>query len=558
MEIKYRKYRHYTEIVNCIVTGKAFYEDNLYSEEKLCQLISTWNPKEKFINHLRKLNGFYVLVRHSKNYIIAAVDRVRSIPLFYGQKGSDFFLSDSAEWVRQQLGNTRVSELSKEEFFLTGFVSGQDTLFPDVKQLQAGELLTVNNNEDKITIKTTRYYSYINEYKEEDKTLDNLLVEYEKNLIRVFNRLIKVASGKTIVVPLSGGYDSRLIVLMLKKLKYDKVIAFSYGKKENEEALISNYVGKQLGIRWEFIPYTNESWYKWYRDTDMKKYFHYAGNLSALPHIQDWPAIYTLKNIIKQNAIFVPGISADLNTGGFTKKYPKIYSIEANIEDLINQILEYSYSLFPISKTKNKQNIINKIFQMINKEPYIKKLIGDSYECWVSIEKVAKFVINSVRVYEYWGYEWWTPFWDDEFVSFWCKVPLILRTNQKLYKEHLVKLTKDLGLFSGIDPLFRDGSFSQNFLTNGYKAPNNKNIWLGLKNMAKYILPETIKQILRKKRQFIRHLSQFQNHPLQWYGIYHSNYIVKQVINGATNINSIIVLDYLKIIKENVNSKGND
>jgi asparagine synthase (glutamine-hydrolysing) len=380
---------------------------------------------------------------------------------------------------------------------------------------------------------------------------------YEEVLLRVFNRLISIANGRQIVVPLSGGYDSRLIVFMLKLLKYDNIIAFSYGKKDNEESIISNYIAKELGIKWGFVPYSNESWYYWYRNLDVEDYFNFSGNLSSLPHIQDWPAVFILKDIIDKNAIFVPGISADLNTGAFIKKYPKIYSTKADFNNLLDLILEYSYSLFPIKKIKNKHEIINKISAIIDKKPYSKILLGESFECWVSIEKVAKFVMNSVRVYEYWGYEWWTPFWDDEFIEFWCKVPFIFRNNQKLYKEHLIKLSKQLDISNNIDPLFRDGNIHSTLLADRDKISVNKSLMVGLKNIAKNILPEKTKQILRKQRQFFQHLSQFQSHPLQWYGIYHSNYIAWKIISGASNINSIIVLDYLRIIKEKIKSKEN-
>ncbi len=87
----------------------------------------------------------------------------------------------------------------------------------------------------------------------------------------------------------------------------------------------------------------------------MKAYFDFASGLVSLPHIQDWPAVFFLKEkkIISGDAIFVPGISADLNTGGFIEKYPKIYS-KANKNKLINLIIDYSYSLYPLKNLDKK------------------------------------------------------------------------------------------------------------------------------------------------------------------------------------------------------------
>jgi len=160
----------------------------------------------------------------------------------------------------------------------------------------------------------------------------------------------------------------------------------------------------------------------------MRHYFKMVGNFCSLLHLQDWPAVLQLKNDIDSDAIFVPGISADLNTGGFVEKYPSIYEANATEDDLIKLILNYSYELYPFSSIPLdiKHVIEQKILRIIDNKPY-GGTYGEKFECWVSTEKVAKFVLNSVRVYEFFGFDWWTPYWDDEFASFWYNVPHQLR-----------------------------------------------------------------------------------------------------------------------------------
>jgi asparagine synthase (glutamine-hydrolysing) len=48
-------------------------------------------------------------------------------------------------------------------------------------------------------------------------------------------------------------------------------------------------------------------------------------------------------------------------------------------------------------------------------------------------ERQAKFIENSVRAYEFYGYGWWTPLWDRDLVKFWEMVPLDLRYKQAFY-----------------------------------------------------------------------------------------------------------------------------
>ena len=53
------------------------------------------------------------------------------------------------------------------------------------------------------------------------------------------------------------------------------------------------------------------------------------------------------------------------------------------------------------------------------------------------IGRQSKYVVKKQKVYEFYGYEWRMPFWDDQYLKFWQKVPLKYKLNQKLYKDML-------------------------------------------------------------------------------------------------------------------------
>lgn len=54
----------------------------------------------------------------------------------------------------------------------------------------------------------------------------------------------------------------------------------------------------------------------------------------------------------------------------------------------------------------------------------------------------CKFLLNSVRVYEYFGFDWRTPLWDQELVTYWQSLHL----DYKLYRNFLYKCEQD-GLY---------------------------------------------------------------------------------------------------------------
>ncbi len=104
--------------------------------------------------------------------------------------------------------------------------------------------------------------------------------------------------------------------------------------------------------------------------------------------------------------------------------------------------------------------------------------------------------------------------------------------------------------------MFRDGNLLSNFpFERKYSLRNTVQRWLFFtaKRLAKRVLPKTMRKVLRKHREKHREFYGFQNHPFQWYGIHDSSYILRQLKKGATSINSILVIDYIKHIKNDIN-----
>ena len=47
---------------------------------------------------------------------------------------------------------------------------------------------------------------------------------------------------------------------------------------------------------------------------------------------------------------------------------------------------------------------------------------ADTFECWDCQERQAKFIVNSVRAYEFFGFEWRLPLFDAELMDFWSRI----------------------------------------------------------------------------------------------------------------------------------------
>jgi asparagine synthase (glutamine-hydrolysing) len=395
------------------------------------------NDIDSLKKYLFSLNGCFAVVINHPNFIFASVDRIRSIPLFYSKKKKRFILSDDANYIRAELKPT-MNEINAAEFLLTGFVTGQRTLFNNIFQLQVGEYLIYEKNSD---IFEKDFYFRFHHQDFFDCSEEELIEKLDEVMIGVFKRLIKttVDRGKQIVVPLSGGYDSRLIVAMIKRLGVEDVVCFTYGRKNDVEVQISKKVANVLGYEWHFVKYSRKMLYDLFHSKEMDAYQRYGGNLTSLPHIQDYFAVYHLKknNIIFNDSVIVPGHTGDMISGGH---FPDISTLKIgpSLDQVSKYCLNNHYNLWKWSDDELSERFIEKIkestnlFDIKNNED-----TADFIELFDFNERQAKFIINSVRAYEFFNSSWNLPLWDSELIEFFLRVPIDFRFKQRLYIDYI-------------------------------------------------------------------------------------------------------------------------
>lgn len=446
---------------------------------------------------LEQQNGFYALIWERGSLLYAAVDHIRSIPLFYALKGSDFFLSDDAEWVREQVGNTTMDEVAKEEFQLTGYVTGQDTLYPDVKQLQAGEFLSINTSAETPQLKTERYYRFLHTEPESYDQQD-LYKKLDAAALASIDNLIRYANGRQIVIPLSGGYDSRLIATLLKRRGYENILTFTYGVPGNKESAYSKKVADALSLKWHFVEYNNALWREAWQTEERLQYQKWASGWNSIAHVQDWLAVKILKkkNIIENDCIFVPGHTGDFISGGHIPDNV-IKNQTSSLEELFKAIKKKHYSIAP-SEIVTKRGELEWSKRLLDRAEQSIVANGEDlangFEKWEWQERQAKFICNSVRVYEFYGYDWWMPLWDMEFVQFWQAAPLEFRKGSSRY----IQFVKEVYI--------NESSFIEEINNSSDSSMLTQNS----KKLLKFILPDNLvvflKGVYRKRISKTHHL----------------------------------------------------
>ena len=111
--------------------------------------------------------------------------------------------------------------------------------------------------------------------------------------LSIFKEILNKHSEK-IVVPLSAGYDSRLIISALHHLNAKNII-YSYGKKNNFESKIARQIANKLNYKWYFVELSNKKQRKNFVQNFIKSTQNFL-ILSSWSYVD----LFAVKNLLKK------------------------------------------------------------------------------------------------------------------------------------------------------------------------------------------------------------------------------------------------------------------
>ena len=419
---------------------------------------------------LRAADGHFAAIIEGPDFLLACVDHCRSIPVFFAARAGAPVVSNDARTVKTNAGLDRIDTVSGTEAAMAGFVTGRNTLYEGLAQLQAGDLLWHDKRSGKTSVR--QYYVYapgpLNRAHEA-----GLIEQLGEVTDRAMNRVVDQAAGAPIWVPLSAGLDSRLILCKLVELGYDNLAAFSYGPAGNDEAKAARTAARRLGVPWRFYPNRSRDMRRLYASDARAAYWAYSDGLCTLPNFQDFPTLHGLRERgeLPDGVVIVNGQTGDFISGGHIPR--ALYENAApTLDDLFDAIVAKHYSLWQSLKTPdNLDRLRARVWENLGlrgDERVSRDDVVALYERWEYQERQAKHIINGQRNYDFLGIPWALPLWDRGLVEFWRTVPPRFKFGQRLYRRYLESwdfggLFKDFkpvvwqwpGAMKAVLPLFR-------------------------------------------------------------------------------------------------------
>lgn len=420
---------NWTKDKSAFVTGFSWLDNKYLTTQNFAEFISENSSSfEIFSQTVQLLNGQFSIIVEQEDEIWMAASHTWSYPLFYRTTSKETLISDEPGELLIDGQKPEFDSFSKIYFQTFGVTPLAKTLIKDIFQIQPGEIVRIKNKK----VETTSFLLYSKNDRTKEHVSENELREL---LLSTFEKYFDFVKDRQVLLPLTRGYDSRLLACLLKEFGHDNVICATWGRKNNSEVQTAQKVAGQLGYEHMFIEYNNELITGFSKTEQFLNYANYAGHFSSMPFLQDYFAVNALKEnrIIDKSAVAMPGHPGDFLRGSHL--FSSINSYE--LDELSSTIIKKFGNSTPIRRDHRnelKKFIIDNFLNDTN--------CGNQtgFEHWDFEERQCKFIANSSLVYSFFGLDFIMPLFDRKLFDYFKSVPFNEKLNAAHYYTVLEKL----------------------------------------------------------------------------------------------------------------------
>ncbi len=403
---------------------------------------------------------------YPRNEVVIIQDLIRSCPVLFSRQKDICIGDDLSAWQHP----LRRDHASEREFMAMGFVPGVNTLYDDVYQTLQGTTTRIAlspspapaTSEDGcpgvvelptgVTIDDWGRLEYSSDRIDDPREYQELFdAAYSASL----ERSLEQAGSHRVVVPLSGGLDSRLLISSLYRLGVEPV-TFTYGTPGSRESVISRQIAEAAGFDWHMVPYPRHQVQARFHEPDRADFLTYCHAGVSLPHIQDWFALEHLlaEEIIRPGDVLFPG-----HTWVGNMHNPEVLDSSGPISTgaVARAIAHHHYCLQgKADRPESNPRYLAHMRSFLSPCDGSARMAQSAIEAYNVRERQAKYINNSVRVYEFYGLGWQMPMLSERvFTAVQQAGPRCSLTRQ-WYADYIAeRLQRDMGSRADNIPLYQ-------------------------------------------------------------------------------------------------------
>ncbi|WP_372648991.1 hypothetical protein [Draconibacterium sp.] len=419
------KYKWSTE-KNVSVTGFAWLgEEYFCGHDFLEQTQKHITDFGQFKDFVSRLNGQFSIVVKNEQETWATCCHTWSFPLFYKIDNGNFLISDQPEQLQQNNTDKEIDTFASSYFLQFGVTPFQQTLNATITQIQPGEIVCFKNNSEKVA---SDFAFQLHRKPSAEQTPKAIATHFRKVFEKYYNQL----KNKQIFLPLTRGYDSRLLACLLAEFGHKEVLCVTWGRKNISEKQTAQKVAEKLGFQYRFIEYNEELIDNFKTDQTFIDYANYSGHWSSMPYLQDYFAVKFLKEkkLINENTVALPGHPGDFLRGAHLNS--SILDLKASkLGATLIKTLGTSLTAEPDFRAALQKYLEENLLIQKSLSP------AEVYEIWDLRERQCKFISNSNHVYSFFGIEVLMPLFDKQNLQFFAGIDARNKNREHLYNKSL-------------------------------------------------------------------------------------------------------------------------
>ena len=369
--------------------------------------------------------GAWTLIEAGDGVVRLTTDRTRSHHLLFTRAGDTWIISDDPQELRRHAPTWARDEQAAEVFLHAGFTPGTRTLAHEVYATPAGSVVELRSDG---TWSSRSWETY--RYDADPITSPEEFADvFRTALDTAVERVLQETDGRQLLVPLSGGLDSRLLAVWLKRHGARDVVTFTYGVPGSTEVAISRGVAEALEMDWFTVDLDPTEMARTWAGPDGVDFQKRTWGLTSLPHVQDWYALLQMRRsaLIDTDAVFLPGhtIVGNMHDEHLLEGGPSrndVLTTVARHHSLL-QGDRSAWRHLPLLRRTVVQGAQEVSFPIGRG----KDLAGSGRSIQELVERVnlqerqAKYINESFKAYEAFGYGWALPMLDTEVWRTWLR-----------------------------------------------------------------------------------------------------------------------------------------
>jgi asparagine synthase (glutamine-hydrolysing) len=189
--------------------------------------------------------------------ILLANDRYGGVPIYTGRDNGTFYWASEVKAIAGEIaGDSDISRQCLQDFIAKGFVDPPLTYYRSVRQIHERTALLLDL--ERLETLPIDIFRPRKTTVAANVSFDAAKEELKRQLADTIAGRVALAGGGDVVVTLSGGLDSRL--LLAEAARLGKVRAVTYGQPQSPEVLLAVEVARLLDVPHQVIPIDGANW----------------------------------------------------------------------------------------------------------------------------------------------------------------------------------------------------------------------------------------------------------------------------------------------------------